>query len=81
MVQFKDPRVCNVDLTEKHLCIRHFRDLYNLADLIDFENEIRKFKKQLIDLGWSKELVLDMEILAMRGTRYDAQLPHVLNRY
>jgi len=72
----KDGRVCKTNLADRYTCVRHFRDLMNLSRFIDFDKEFVKFKKRLLELGWSSSNIREMETQAASFTVYEQDIPH-----
>jgi len=65
---------------EKYSCISHFRDLLNIAQLIDYEEELVKAEKLLRSVGWADNLIQDMKTTATFNTRYEVLIPHTMKQ-
>lgn len=72
-----DPEIasqaCSFDLTDEKSVIQHFRDLYNLADLLlrGLDEEMRRFRDQLGRIGWGYENIQKMIMYGGYGTRFE----------
>ena len=60
-----------VDLNEKYDIILHFRDLYNLALLIDLNHQELIFIRQLKKHGWGEKQVHSFILKASEHTNYE----------
>ena len=78
MSQVQGSEKIHSDLLEPWKIIRHFRDLNNLANLLDHDTEVQKFVKRLGEVGWSKDYIHQFQSLGACGTRFDKLVPHVL---
>ena len=74
-MEFPDP--AQLDLLDERQIVIYMRDLLNLHDLIEggIEELMEKLKRQLHDLGWSKNKIHDMEMRASHNTRYEGLIP------
>ena len=74
-MNFPDP--AQVDLLNEREVVTYMRDLLNLHDLIEggIEEKTEKLKRDLFDLGWSKDKIHDMEERASYNTRYEMLIP------
>jgi len=68
----------SLDFTEPSRIIRHFRDLNNVANLIDYAKEVDKFIIQLQEAGWSNSKIHEFQISGTKGTRFERDIPRVL---
>lgn len=66
------------DVTEPRRIIRHFRDLNNLANLLDYDTEVSNFVKRLKEVGWSGDYIHRFQIAGSSGTRFESLLPYVI---
>jgi hypothetical protein len=69
---------CQPDLNDRRVVIMCYRDLLNINDLIDFDDEWNKLTALLRDkYCWPQSCLCEMQALACRGTRYEYVLPHL----
>jgi len=66
------------DLLEPWKVIRHFRDLNNLADLLDYDVEVSRFRKRLKEVGYSDDRISQFQQYGARGTRFEWLIPHAI---
>lgn len=71
------PEPAQVDFLNERKIIRHMRDLLNLHDLIEggIEERMEKLRRKLLDIGWSRDKIHDMEMWASHNTRYEKLIP------
>ena len=68
------------DLVEPNKIIQHFRDLYNVSDLIDFDSEIQKTVNLLKEAGWCKEKIQGFQSKASEFTKYESLIPRNIKK-
>ncbi|MHA1592418.1 MAG: hypothetical protein ACTSUP_08105 [Candidatus Heimdallarchaeaceae archaeon] len=66
------------DVIEPWRIIRHFRDLNNLASLLDYDKEVSRFVKRLKEIGWAGKKIQEFQNAGASGTRFEQSIPHVL---
>jgi len=63
------------DLVEPYKIIRHFRDLYNISDLINLNQEVAKTVALLKEAGWCKEKIQGFQSKAGEFTKFEHLIP------
>ena len=68
---------CRLDLLNPREIIQHFRDLYNLHNLLKngLDYEENKFVALLKSMGWGNEKISEFKLIAAQTTRYEQFLP------
>jgi len=64
------------DFTDRHTVISTFRDYYNFSQFFDYQKSIDILKEQLLELGWSRKIITEMEQIATSRTIYESLIPH-----
>ena len=79
MNPFEYPPPCKIDMFDQYSIVLHIRDLINMGSMLemDYEAELVKFQKELVNFGWSLDNVVMMLQRACFGTIYEAELPHM----
>ena len=57
--------------------IQYFRDLNNLASLLNYDEKVLEFMKQLQEVGYSKERIQEFQNMGGSGTRFERSIPRV----
>jgi len=67
----------HVNFHDSRDVIRYFRDLFNLSKLLKngLEYELAKFRKQLLEAGWSEDRINQFQCVATCGTVYEQYIP------
>ena len=64
------------DFTDRYTVISTIRDYYNFNQFFDYQKSIDILKDQLLELGWSRKNITEMERIAASGTIYEGLIPH-----
>jgi len=66
------------DITNRQDIISYFKDLIDIGPMliIDWKEEMGRFRKKLQEAGWSEEMINGMVQTACSKSRYMRDLPH-----
>ena len=76
-MKVESPKCAQVNLLESREVVRYFKDLLNLSKFLKngLDYELAKFRKQLVEVGWSEGYIFKFLHIAACGTVYERYIP------